>query len=105
MKNKKSEKNPSKVIVIGLDGATFDIIDPLIAKGRLPNLQSIIERGVRGNLESTICKLRASSGSDITVKVSNELYAKASSGADIRYYGNPDIRDIDESSGGDVTQK
>ncbi len=57
------------------------------------------------NLESTICKLRASSGSDITVKVSGELYAKASSGADIRYYGNPEIRDIDESSGGDVKQK
>ena len=56
-------------------------------------------------LESTICKVRASSGSDITVKVSGELYAKASSGADIRYYGNPDIRDIDESSGGDVKQK
>ena len=57
------------------------------------------------NLESTICKVRASSGSDITVKVSGELYAKASSGADIRYYGNPEIRDINESSGGDVKQK
>lgn len=57
------------------------------------------------NLESTICKVRASSGSDITVSVSGELYAKASSGADIRYYGNPDIRDIDESSGGDIKQK
>lgn len=57
------------------------------------------------NLETTISKVRASSGSDITVKVSGELYAKASSGADIRYYGNPEIRDIDESSGGDVKQK
>ena len=57
------------------------------------------------NLESVICKLRASSGSDITVSVSGELYAKASSGGDIRYYGNPEIRDTDESSGGDVTQK
>jgi hypothetical protein len=57
------------------------------------------------NLESVICKLRASSGSDITVSVSGELYAKASSGGDIRYYGNPEIRDTDESSGGDITQK
>ena len=57
------------------------------------------------NLKSVICKLRASSGSDITVNVSGELYAKASSGADIRYYGNPEIRDTDESSGGDVRQK
>lgn len=56
-------------------------------------------------LESKICKVRASSGSDATVNVSDELYAKASSGADIKYYGNPGIRDTDESSGGDVRGK
>lgn len=54
MKDKKNKNNPSKVVVIGLDGATFDIIDPLIEQGRLPNLDSIIKGGVRGNLESTI---------------------------------------------------
>jgi hypothetical protein len=58
-----------------------------------------------GDLESKICKVRASSGSDATVSVSDELYAKASSGADIKYYGNPDIRDTDESSGGEVRRK
>jgi len=57
------------------------------------------------NLESVVCRVRASSGSDATVNVSDELYAKASSGADIRYYGNPDSKDIDESSGGDVRGK
>jgi hypothetical protein len=56
-------------------------------------------------LESKICKVRVSSGSDATVSVTDELYAKASSGGDIRYYGNPSIRDTDESSGGDVVQK
>ena len=57
------------------------------------------------NLEAKIGKLRASSGSDISVTITDELYAKASSGADIRYYGNPQIRDTDESSGGDVRRK
>ena len=57
------------------------------------------------DLESVICKAKVSSGSDITVKVSDELHAKASSGGDIRYYGNPQIKDINESSGGDVTRK
>ena len=57
------------------------------------------------DLESKICKARASSGSDITVSVSDEIYAKASSGADINYYGSPQIRDTDESSGGDVRQR
>ncbi|WP_163322461.1 head GIN domain-containing protein [Draconibacterium mangrovi] len=57
------------------------------------------------DLESAICYANASSGSDITVSVSSELYANASSGSDINYHGNPEIRDIDESSGGDVSQR
>ena len=57
------------------------------------------------DLESTICKVNVSSGSDATVNVTDELYAKASSGADVRYYGNPQVNDIDESSGGDVSNK
>lgn len=57
------------------------------------------------DLESVICKVSVSSGSDATVNVSDELYANASSGADVRYYGNPQVKDINESSGGDVTQK
>lgn len=56
-------------------------------------------------LESKICKVRVSSGSDATVSVSDELYARASSGGDVRYYGNPDVRETDESSGGDINQR
>jgi predicted AlkP superfamily phosphohydrolase/phosphomutase len=43
-----------KVFVLGLDGATFDIIDPLIAAGRLPNLKRLIEQGCGCQLLSTI---------------------------------------------------
>lgn len=57
------------------------------------------------DLESVICKVSVSSGSDATVSVTDELYAKASSGGDVRYYGNPQVKDINESSGGDVTHK
>lgn len=46
------EKN--KVIVIGLDGATLDVIAPLIKKGKLPNIERIMRNGVYGNLKSTI---------------------------------------------------
>jgi predicted AlkP superfamily phosphohydrolase/phosphomutase len=45
--------NP-KVLVIGLDGATFDLLDPMMKEGRLPNLSNLIEEGSRGILESTI---------------------------------------------------
>jgi hypothetical protein len=57
------------------------------------------------NLESVICNVSVSSGSDATVNVSEELEASASSGGDIDYYGNPSVKNIDESSGGDVSHK
>jgi len=43
-----------KVLFIGLDGATFDVLDPLIAKGLMPRLQQFMSEGVRGPLETTI---------------------------------------------------
>ena len=43
-----------KVVVVGLDGATLDVIRPLVERGRLPNLSKIMERGVQGELQSTI---------------------------------------------------
>lgn len=43
-----------KTILIGLDGATFDIINPLIQKGYLPNLKRLISNGASGTLMSTI---------------------------------------------------
>lgn len=43
-----------KVLVVGLDGATFDIIHPLVADGRLPNLAHIMQTGAWGTLKSTV---------------------------------------------------
>lgn len=43
-----------KLLVIGLDGATFRIINPLVAQGKLPVLQGLLEKGVHGVLESTL---------------------------------------------------
>ena len=46
--------NSKKVIVIGIDGGTFDVILPMINRGELPTLASLIKEGVRGELQSTI---------------------------------------------------
>ncbi|NOT00902.1 MAG: hypothetical protein HOP29_09760 [Phycisphaerales bacterium] len=42
-----------RVLIIGLDGATFDILTPMMDAGRMPNLRAFVERGVCGALEST----------------------------------------------------
>ncbi len=41
-------------MVVGFDGATFDVINPLIANGRLPTLAHLLKNGVHGTLHSTI---------------------------------------------------
>jgi len=41
------------LIVVGLDAATFDVIDPLVDAGDLPNLGALLQRGARGTLRST----------------------------------------------------
>ena len=42
-----------KVLVIGLDGATFDLLGPWIEEGWLPNLSRLIREGASGGLKST----------------------------------------------------
>lgn len=44
---------PARVMVIGLDGATFDVMDPLMAQGRLPHLSGLRRDGVSSALAST----------------------------------------------------
>jgi predicted AlkP superfamily phosphohydrolase/phosphomutase len=39
-------------MIIGIDGATFDIIEPLIKNGELPTLRALTERGSYGLLQS-----------------------------------------------------
>lgn len=53
MKNSLQKKN-IKLVVIGLDGATWDVINPLVNKGWLPNLRSLMGNGCHGYLRSTM---------------------------------------------------
>ncbi|GAA3614712.1 head GIN domain-containing protein [Flavivirga amylovorans] len=49
--------------------------------------------------------VKATSGADITVNTSKELTAKATSGGDIKYYGNPEKVDASDSSSGSVRKR
>jgi predicted AlkP superfamily phosphohydrolase/phosphomutase len=50
-----------KVLVIGLDGVTFDLLGPWIEAGELPNLKRLMQRGASGRLETTHPPVSASS--------------------------------------------
>ncbi len=43
-----------KVLFIGLDGGTFDVLDPFMQSGLMPRLKAFTDSGVRGLLETTI---------------------------------------------------
>jgi len=43
-----------KVLMIGIDGATWDLIKPWASQGHLPTFKKLLEEGVHGELESTI---------------------------------------------------
>lgn len=48
-----------RLLVIGLDGASFNVLDPLIEKGYLPNLARLIAGGARAPLETTFPPITA----------------------------------------------
>jgi predicted AlkP superfamily phosphohydrolase/phosphomutase len=52
-----------KVFCIGLDGATFDLIQPFIAQGKLPTFKKLMERGAWSELRSTVPPVTASAWS------------------------------------------
>jgi predicted AlkP superfamily phosphohydrolase/phosphomutase len=49
----------SRVLIIGLDGATWDVLDPWIRDGSLPNLARLREEGSWSNLYSTLPPITA----------------------------------------------
>ena len=58
-------KPTSRVLIIGLDGASWTLLDPLIKSGDLPNLRKLIESGASGVLMSTTPPVTASAWSSL----------------------------------------
>jgi len=50
----------NKLLVIGLDGGTFDLLLPWMKEGILPNLKKIAKEGVSGRLKSVLPPITAS---------------------------------------------
>lgn len=47
-------KKDPKVVVIGLDAATWTVIQPWMAEGSMPNLARLMQGGVKGTLQSVL---------------------------------------------------
>jgi len=47
-------KMSEKVVVIGLDGATWNLLDPWLSQGKLPTFGRLIKSGIKATLKSTI---------------------------------------------------
>lgn len=57
-------QNSKRVLVIGLDGATWDVLDPWINDGSLPNLARLRQSGSWGQLFSSLPPLTAAAWSN-----------------------------------------
>ncbi|MBU7015299.1 MAG: alkaline phosphatase family protein [Theionarchaea archaeon] len=44
----------TRILVVGFDGATWDIITPLVAKHALPTFENLMEKSTWGYMESTV---------------------------------------------------
>lgn len=51
--DRKPDRTTRRILIIGLDGATFDVLDPLMAKGLMPVLSEFTASGASGVLHST----------------------------------------------------
>jgi len=56
-------------------------------------------------LKAENCKMKASSGGNVSSTVNGRLEAKASSGGNVVYFGEPTETDVNTSSGGNIHKK
>ncbi|GAB4339430.1 MAG: alkaline phosphatase family protein [Candidatus Abyssubacteria bacterium] len=81
----------NRVIVIGLDGATFDLISPWVEQGKLPTFQRLLNDGASGPLESVPNQRSAAAWTSLATGLNPgkhgiyEFYEQAHGSYDIRF--------------------
>jgi len=64
-----ASEDGTRVLVVGWDGATFDLLDPLVDQGELPHLAALLARGQGATLESTRIPISSAAWPTITTGV------------------------------------
>src|SRR5689334_7282184 len=59
-------RDSSQTLLVGFDGATFEIMDPMLREGRLPNTARLISNGSRATLFSSVPPLSSIAWTSIT---------------------------------------
>jgi len=49
-----AQQTDVRTLIVGLDGADWQIVEPLIEQGRLPNLESLRRRGAHANIKALL---------------------------------------------------
>jgi hypothetical protein len=57
------------------------------------------------DLKANDCRMKTSSGANVSATVAGKLDARASSGGNVTYYGEPKETNVETSSGGNVRKK
>ena len=86
-----TEPTGRKTLLLGVDGATWKVIDPLIARGELPNFQRFVDEGAWGVLESTVSPIQPFSNSASGGMRSPVLWSTVISGRPPRDHGILDM--------------
>jgi hypothetical protein len=100
--NLKLEVSTKELIVSATAGAN------VFLEGETESLEASASAGSNikaEGLQAKNCQTRVNSGANIYITVTDELDAKASSGGNIFYSGNPKSTNINNSSGGNVKKR
>lgn len=93
--------NYNNVVIVATSGADIDI------SGECTKVVIDSSSGADVDTSELYCvdaEVSATSGADVSIRISRELNATASSGGNIVYYGNPHVTTKNSSSGGSVKQ-
>ncbi|RMF95207.1 MAG: hypothetical protein D6734_05960 [Candidatus Schekmanbacteria bacterium] len=80
-----------KILLIGLDGATWHIADNLLKEGKLPNIEKIISNGSKGDLRSYISPINPFKNTAGGGMFSSALWTSIATGKTPRENGVQDL--------------